>query len=452
MKFSDLLTLVRESGPFSQSKLASDLSLVTSVSLDLADVALPSSDTDELATAYMSYSPRPVYAVVLTRDEEERIERCLAALAEDIDHCLLIDSGSTDSTIARAMKARTDTCIVSAPWANDFSLQRNIAFREVHNGWLCHVDADEVLTSAHAGRLRRALSALDFLLGDHDFVVSPVIADVDGPVYTNTQRIIPADGPFRFRGRVHEHPYDRRGYAPARVQIDVRFDHSGYLPEVIEQRAKRHLYVKLDKLCRAEEPDNPKWVFYEIRDGLDLTSASAAEVRAAFAQLAEAAGTTVPAGPPGYRTERVVDSWALLCELALRLGEADALMTYTTLLGEAGRTVEATYYRTLWESSRLLGALSALVDRIASVGAEEEPANRHLVARLFDLQASLGLASGRYEVVVPAYREATARGAGQGVGEDLTRLARLLADVPGSAARSDPRNDRFQRAEQAADI
>ncbi|MFJ4788961.1 glycosyltransferase [Streptomyces sp. NPDC088794] len=434
MKFSELLDLVPVPGGIPESGLASDLALVTSVSLDLADTALPSSDPVELAAGYVSYRPRPVTAVVLTGNEEERVAGCLSALADDVDHCLLIDSGSTDGTAEQALRARSDARIRSAPWADDFSRQRNLAFDEVTDGWLCHVDADEVLAPSHAGRLRRVLSVLGYLLAGSDFVVSPVIADVGGPVYTNTQRVLPADGPFRFRGRVHEHPYDPDGHAPARVQVDVRFDHSGYLPEVIEKRGKRELYGRLNRLARAEEPHNPKWVYYQVRDGLDGRSASEDELRAAFALLAAHAGDAVPVGPPGYRSERIVDSWSLLCELALGLGEAGALSTYTALLMKAGRTVEARYYRTLVESSRLVGRLSALVDELSSVQADEEPANRHLMARVFELQSTLALAAGRYETVLPAYHESLERGAGRNVTEDLDTLARLLAELPHQAA------------------
>ncbi|KUN01436.1 hypothetical protein AQI95_31440 [Streptomyces yokosukanensis] len=427
MNLSDLLDLLHVPGGVPASALAADLALITSMSPELAAAPLSSSDPAALAAAYDAHRPRPVTAVVLTANEEERIAACLTALADDVDGCLLIDSGSSDGTAEQALRARPGTRILSAPWADDFSRQRNLAFGEVTEGWLCHVDADEVLVPSHAGRLRRALSVLDHLLPGHDFVVSPVIADHGGSVYTNTQRVLRADGSFRFRGRVHEHPYAPGDFAPPRVQVDVRFDHFGYLPEVIEKRGKRELYVRLDRLGRAEEPDNPKWVYYEVRDGLD-PAAPEEEVRAAFALLASVTGDMVP-DEPGYRTERIVDSWSLLCELAVRLGDTEALRTYTGLLAGAGRTVEATYYRTLVEAGRLLGRLSALVDGIASVESAEEPANRRLMARLFELQSTLALASGRYETVLPAYRKAAERGAGRSVTEDFAMLARVLAEV-----------------------
>ncbi|WP_406477316.1 glycosyltransferase [Streptomyces sp. NBC_01615] len=428
MKFAELLDLARTPDGLPPSRLASDLALVTTVSMDLAAARLPSPDPVELAARYERHRPAPVTAAVLTRDEEDGIARCLTALAQDIDHCLLIDSGSTDATVERARAARGDVRVLSAPWVDDFSHHRNLALRHIAEGWIVYVDADEVLRPEHAGRFRRALALLDFLLPATDFVVSPAIVDVEGPTYTNTQRVLRAGGPFRFRGRVHEHPYDDAGNAPARVQIDARLDHSGYLPEVIEKRGKRDLYGRLSRLCRDEEPDNPKWVYYEVRDTVDYRTASREELMTSFARV-EATVAEPVAGAPDYRAERIVDAWILLCELAVRFGGADHIVRYAARLADAGRTVEATYYRTVMESSRLLGRLSALVDAVAAVEPDEEPGNRHLMARLFELQSTLALASGRYEAVVPAYRKAVARGAGESVTEDFEMLARVLPGV-----------------------
>ncbi|MGW7527206.1 hypothetical protein [Streptomyces sp. NPDC054783] len=85
------------------------------------------------------------------------------------------------------------------------------------------------------------------------------------------------------------------------------------------------------------------------------------------------------------------------------------------------------------ESSRLLGRLSALVDGITAVESAEEPANRHLMGRRYELQPTLALAGGRCETVLPAYRKATARGAGRSVTEDFGMPAGVPAETGGGA-------------------
>ncbi|MFD6920034.1 glycosyltransferase [Streptomyces sp. NPDC059944] len=426
MKFTQLLDLVRTDGGLPASRLADDLALITTASLELAETELASSDPALLAASYEWALPAPVTVVVLSRDEQDRIGGTLGALVHDTDRCLLIDSGSTDATVARAREARPDIQVLNTTWADDFAHHRNLAFGQVTEGWILHVDADEVLAAEHAGRIRRALGVLDHLLPEADFVVSPSIADIDGPTYTNTQRALRSGSPLRFRGRVHEHPYDAAGNGPARIGIDARLDHSGYLPEVVDSRGKRDRYGRLCRLAAAEEPGHPKWVFYEVRDTLDYRTSSRQDLMAAFARIERAFEGAEPGIGADYRSERTVDAWVLLCELAVRFGGAEEIRTYSALLAGAGRPVEATYYRTVLESSRLLGRLSALVDGISAVEQHEEPGNRHLMARLFELQATLALSSGRYEAVEPAYGKAVARGAGQSVTEDFAMLGRIL--------------------------
>jgi glycosyltransferase involved in cell wall biosynthesis len=83
----------------------------------------------------------PVTAVVLTRDEEPNIERCLSSIAW-AEQILLIDSGSTDDTvsIAKALGAE----VIEQSWLG-YSAQRDFALRtpSARNRWIYFVDADE---------------------------------------------------------------------------------------------------------------------------------------------------------------------------------------------------------------------------------------------------------------------------------------------------------------------
>ena len=41
-----------------------------------------------------------ITAVIITKNEEKNIERCILSLAEVVDEVLVVDSGSTDKTLA----------------------------------------------------------------------------------------------------------------------------------------------------------------------------------------------------------------------------------------------------------------------------------------------------------------------------------------------------------------
>lgn len=80
--------------------------------------------------------------VVITRDEEKNIARCLKSAEGIADEMIVIDSGSSDQTesIAVAMGAR----FVSHPWQG-YSAQKNWGNRQAKHDWILSLDADEAL-------------------------------------------------------------------------------------------------------------------------------------------------------------------------------------------------------------------------------------------------------------------------------------------------------------------
>jgi len=83
-----------------------------------------------------------ISAVVITRDEEDEIDACLASLAW-ADEIVVVDSGSTDRTVAiarrRAHKVRT-------LHFRGFTAQKRAATELAAGPWILSVDADERVT------------------------------------------------------------------------------------------------------------------------------------------------------------------------------------------------------------------------------------------------------------------------------------------------------------------
>lgn len=98
----------------------------------------------------------PVTALVLTRDEEPNIARCLASLAW-CDQILVIDSGSTDGTVSLASAAGAE--VIEQEWLG-FAGQREFALRHpaVRNDWVYFVDADEWVSAALAREVGDAVA------------------------------------------------------------------------------------------------------------------------------------------------------------------------------------------------------------------------------------------------------------------------------------------------------
>ena len=99
----------------------------------------------------------PLSVVVLARDEEANLPRCLAALAF-AGEVVVVDDGSRDGTaaVAGAHGARVvEHAMVS------FADQRNWAMQSAGllHPWVLHLDADEVVTPALAAELAARLDA-----------------------------------------------------------------------------------------------------------------------------------------------------------------------------------------------------------------------------------------------------------------------------------------------------
>ena len=85
-----------------------------------------------------------ITAVVITFNEEQKIERCLQSMTW-VDEIVIVDSFSTDRTV-EICKRFTDR-IYQHPWPHSSSEQRKVADRYATNDWILALDADEVVTN-----------------------------------------------------------------------------------------------------------------------------------------------------------------------------------------------------------------------------------------------------------------------------------------------------------------
>jgi glycosyltransferase involved in cell wall biosynthesis len=101
----------------------------------------------------------PVAAIVLTRDESVNLDRCLASLGWAAQRVVL-DSGSTDGTVAQAKAAGAE--VVEEPWRG-YGGQRELALRlpGLRHDWVYFVDADEWVSPQLAAELAEVLRAPD---------------------------------------------------------------------------------------------------------------------------------------------------------------------------------------------------------------------------------------------------------------------------------------------------
>ncbi len=100
-----------------------------------------------------------VSVLILTKNEERHIERCLASISSFATRVLVVDSGSTDRTVELARAGGAE--VLENPWLN-YATQMNWGIDHVHSEseWVMRLDADEYVTPALADEIRNKLADL----------------------------------------------------------------------------------------------------------------------------------------------------------------------------------------------------------------------------------------------------------------------------------------------------
>lgn len=101
----------------------------------------------------------PLTVIILTRNEERHIERCISSVRDIADRIIVVDSGSTDSTRDLARSLGAD--VFENPWTNH-ATQFNWALDQLGGDvdWVMRLDADEVVLPDLRSEIADRLSAM----------------------------------------------------------------------------------------------------------------------------------------------------------------------------------------------------------------------------------------------------------------------------------------------------
>src|SRR3989344_3390619 len=97
-----------------------------------------------------------IVVVVLTKNEEKNIEKCIRSLTW-CDQVIIIDDYSEDNTAQIAKKH--GALVYKNALNNDFAQQRNFALQQIRGKWVLFVDADEIISQDLADEIKRAINS-----------------------------------------------------------------------------------------------------------------------------------------------------------------------------------------------------------------------------------------------------------------------------------------------------
>lgn len=94
-----------------------------------------------------------ISAVIITKNEEHRIETCLQRL-DWVNEIIILDSGSTDNTVELCKKYTPH--VHETDWPG-FGIQKNRAIEKASSDWILSIDADEIVTTELRHEIQQAI-------------------------------------------------------------------------------------------------------------------------------------------------------------------------------------------------------------------------------------------------------------------------------------------------------
>ncbi len=195
---------------------------------------------------------------IIVKNEETALPKCLASVRDIVDEMIVLDTGSTDGTIAiaRSFNAR----VYSFDWCNDFSVARNEVLQYVQGDWVLVLDADEVLVPEIIPSLQQAIDSPHHLLIN---LVRQEVGAAQSP-YSMVSRLFRRHREIHFTRPYHamiddsveallqREPDWQIGYLP-----DVAILHYGYQASTIAARDKFTKARTIMEGFLADHPTDP---------------------------------------------------------------------------------------------------------------------------------------------------------------------------------------------------
>lgn len=251
------------------------LEMINDYDLELDSIFHMNEQDDDANVEFVVRPEITVSAVLIVRNEERCILRCLQSVLPEFDEIIIVDTGSEDATVELIQSLENEKIkLYCRTWTNSFADARNYALEHVTKEWAFFIDADEYLDL-------HELSVKDYLSTFHNFPViqhtifSPKIVDVNGHTVIGVERIFRTGFGIRYYGAVHEElrKYEGERFSkPFQVCLDLPIKHDGYTDNVMARKDKVHRNLRLIEQMMKAEPDNPRWVYFYLRDGQDVIS------------------------------------------------------------------------------------------------------------------------------------------------------------------------------------
>lgn len=226
-----------------------------------------------------------VSLVMIVKNEERCLSRCLESAKPLVDEIVIVDTGSTDASadIARSFGAR----VLRFEWRDDFSAARNFGIDHSTSDWILSLDADEYFDRDYRKPLARFLLR-DPVIGRINIQSRFVRDEQEYTAQADISRLFPHY--VRYKGIIHE----QLDSSLPRVDSGLSLLHDGYLLD----KSNRNMRLLTQSL--SIDPDNAYLWFQLAKEYRGLNQFEEAE------RYYEKACRSLPLSA-GYAVELLVD-------------------------------------------------------------------------------------------------------------------------------------------------
>lgn len=205
-------------------------------------------------------NPDPTLSVcMIVKNEEKYLGDCLESIRNIADEIIVVDTGSTDNTIAIA--ETYGARVYHHEWEDDFSAARNETLMHATKDWILYIDADERLDKESANSLKDVISISGNEVGAIICIIEAKQKNLNG-----TEDIHRGGYPrlfrnygyprIKFHGKVHEQIINSiKKLGKESIISSLKINHIGYDTDekVIFEKVQRNY-----KLLLKEIKENPR--------------------------------------------------------------------------------------------------------------------------------------------------------------------------------------------------
>lgn len=200
---------------------------------------------------------------IITKNEKEKLSKCLEALRAYPFEIVVTDTGSVDGTREFIKEAADITGDFT--WEDDFAKARNYCTSLASNDWIIALDSDEYVQNTDLDALRWFMDGGEDKIGRIERV-NRIPGEKSPTGYELSHERISRmfnRNKCCFKGRIHEQIVCIDNAEPEYVNVPIEIEHDGYVgsEEELAKKAERNIELLLRDLM--EFGDDP-YVYYQL--------------------------------------------------------------------------------------------------------------------------------------------------------------------------------------------